>query len=66
MKAKWGVWCEVSGGVTGSRSAWMKREGKVIAFDTREEAEAEAKAARTSVSRFSQASFRYTARPLDE
>lgn len=44
----------------------MKREGQVIAFDTQEEAEAEAKAARTSVSRFSQASFRYTARPLDE
>jgi hypothetical protein len=23
-KEKWGIWCEVWGGITGSRSAWLK------------------------------------------
>ena len=63
---KWGVWCRVSGGVTGDRSAWMKRDGKVLAFETKEEAEQEARAARQGVGAFSVARFSYTALPLDE
>ena len=37
----WGVWTSVSGGVTGSRSAWMKNvDGDRIEFATEAEAEA--------------------------
>jgi len=39
---EWGVWCEVWGGVTGSREAWLKSNGARATFATREEAEAEA------------------------
>ncbi len=35
---QFGIWCEVWGGVTGSREAWMKRDGKVHAFLDEQEA----------------------------
>lgn len=28
-KKTWGVWCIVSGGVTGFREAWLKSDGKI-------------------------------------
>lgn len=28
----WGIWCQVSGGVTGHREAWLKGEGGTIAL----------------------------------
>lgn len=39
----WGVWCTVSGGVTGPRAAWLKDQGVRVELDTREEAEEEAR-----------------------
>jgi hypothetical protein len=41
--------CTVSGGITGSRSAYLKVNGEVAAFATREAAEAEAARCRTLV-----------------
>jgi hypothetical protein len=38
---KYGVWCSVTGGLTGDHEAWLKKEGVIIQFDTREEADAE-------------------------
>lgn len=59
----WGVWCEVWGGVTGAREAWLKNDGKIAAFATREEAETEARHLNDKMaSSRSRASFRYTAR----
>lgn len=40
--ASWGVWCEVWGGVTGRREAWLKQNGKVALFATRGAAAGEA------------------------
>src|SRR5262245_57457514 len=41
-QAKYGVWCTVSGGVTGFREAWMKSDGKIKVFSTHQAAQAEA------------------------
>lgn len=35
---KYGIWAKVSGGVTGTREAWVKSGGKVQLFDTLAEA----------------------------
>ena len=41
---KFRIWAEVSGGVTGHRQAWLKdAEDMVKEFDTREEAQREAR-----------------------
>ena len=40
---RWGVWCEVTGGVTGTRRAWLRHEDALAVYDKREDAEAEAK-----------------------
>jgi hypothetical protein len=60
----WGVWCEVWGGVTGSREAWLKIDGKVATFPTCDEAEAEARrlGQRMDARLYSAANFRYSAR----
>jgi len=42
MEKVYGVWCRVSGGMTGTREAWMKSGGRVARFETLEAAEAEA------------------------
>jgi hypothetical protein len=36
----YGIWTTVSGGVTGSRSAWLKEDGAAVTFATMAEAEA--------------------------
>jgi hypothetical protein len=36
------IWCTVSGGVTGPREAWLKSNGEIREFPTRELADAEA------------------------
>jgi hypothetical protein len=53
--------CHVSGGVTGTREAWMKKaDGSDETFDTREQAEACANEMnRTMNSIYSTAWFRY-------
>ena len=62
---RYGVWCEVWGGVTGHRSAWLKNKSTLASFATLADAEAEAERLRaTSARSLSRASFRYTARPL--
>jgi len=59
----WGVWCTVWGGVTGHREGWMKSNGEIRTFDTKEQAEAAA--ARMSVrSPYATASYSYTAMRL--
>jgi hypothetical protein len=64
---KWGIWCQVWGGVTGHREAWMKnREGKIAEFDTIEAAQEEARmhAKTTMGNPHRGASFSYSVRPL--
>jgi hypothetical protein len=63
---KWGIFCEVWGGITGRRSAWLKSNGKLAVFSSREEAEAEAKLCndKTNGNPHRTASFAYTVRPL--
>ena len=65
QRPRWGVWCEVSGGVTGARAAWLKRNGTRVEFATQAEAAAEAEAQRTRVARANNvATFHYTPRVL--
>lgn len=61
----WGVWCEVWGGVTGSRAAWLKSDG-ALRMMTRAEAIAEAERLQSSIASNPNriAEFSYTARPL--
>jgi hypothetical protein len=37
---KFRIWCEVPSGVTGRRSGWIRHNGDILFFTTREEAEA--------------------------
>ena len=37
------IWCDVWGGVTGSRAAWLKSNGEEIVFTDRSNAEATAR-----------------------
>ena len=57
------VWCRVSGGVTGTREAWLKSDGKVKIFRTAEEAKAEAKRLSADKSPYATADFHYHAVP---
>jgi hypothetical protein len=62
---RWGVWCQVSGGFTGPREAWLKSNGQRQEFRTQAEAEAEAQRCQADRSTSNaSASFRYTARVL--
>lgn len=59
----YGVWCVVSGGITGHREAWLKANGEVILFDTADDAEAEAHRLTTmSNTRHSTTDFSYSVR----
>jgi len=61
----YGVRCRVSGGVTGTREAWLKRDGQVAEFATHAEAEAEAQRLTTSMNGpYRTADFRYWAEEL--
>lgn len=59
---KWGVWCEVSGGVTGHREAWLKVNGEEVEYDTQDEAETAAATCRENVRGNTRATFHYSAR----
>lgn len=62
-----GIWCEVFGGITGHRSAWLKAtDGGIQRYDTRKEAEdiADGLARAYNDNPNRKASFRYSARPL--
>lgn len=39
----WGVWCRVSGGITGNREAWLKDGGNAAVLLAESEARAEAR-----------------------
>ena len=39
-ESRYGIWATVSGGSTGTRSAWTKSDGERMEFETYEEAEA--------------------------
>lgn len=62
---RYGVWCEVSGGVTGYRSAWLKSKGGVWTGNEgqaiRKAAELEAE---SNANPYRTAAFRYEARPM--
>jgi len=55
------VMCKVSGGVTGTRISQMKRNGELVWFDTKDEAEYAAQQARETIARnrFQTAHFQY-------
>jgi hypothetical protein len=56
------ILCEVSGGVTGYRSAYLKRDGKIVEFECRDEAEQEARRLneKTNGNPYRTADFHYT------
>jgi hypothetical protein len=60
----YGVWCEVWGGHTGNRAAWLKWNGVPQEFATLAEAEAEAQKMTDGLSNSGQARFRYSARVM--
>ena len=63
--AKFGVMCRRSGGMLGFAESLLKKDGQVQTFDTKEEAETEAKRCRDSMnSPYSSASFHYWAVPI--
>jgi hypothetical protein len=58
----YGIWCEVWGGVAGHRESWLKVEGEIQRYKTKEEAEAIAADIRTRTRSHATANFRYTAK----
>lgn len=61
----YGVWCTVSGGVTGTRSAWLKENGVVQEFSTLEAANVEAQKMQRSMNNPNAvASFTYVGRAM--
>ena len=64
----YGVWCVVSGGLTGRREAWMKGwNGEVAEFATKAEAEERATGLNEKMNNaYSVATFSYTARELPD
>lgn len=66
MTARFGVWCAVWGGVTGSRADWLKSGDSRAEFATLAEAEARAADLMQSRSLIGPAQFHYSARPLAE
>jgi hypothetical protein len=66
INPQFGIWCEVWGGVTGHRCAWLKSNGEQQRFTSRDEAEAEAMRLneQTNGNPHRTASFRYSVREL--
>lgn len=63
----YGVWCEVWGGVTGSRASWMKNNGERVEFATLKEAQdvAQKLTETIALNPHHTANFRYTAKKID-
>ena len=59
---KWKIYCEVSGGVTGYRAAWLKKDGKEQVFFVKAEAIVEAQRLNEKLNSnpFRTAEFKYT------
>lgn len=56
----YGIWCTVSGGVTGRREAWLKHKGIRATYETRDDAEREAMRLRAAMNDpYATATFRY-------
>jgi len=67
MGEKFGVWCEVWGGVTGSRQSWLKSLGSRVEFDNFTEASDCALQLMSALAeRPRSANFRYTPRRITE
>jgi hypothetical protein len=64
---KYGVWAEVSGGITGSRQGWLKSQGSRKVFDTLFEAQQEADELNRIMNDMHKPTvrFRYTAKQID-
>lgn len=63
---KYRIWASVSGGITGSREAWLKVNDEPVEYATRAEAQAEAdKQNKLMNSIYSVARFRYTVKEVE-
>lgn len=62
LAGEWGVWCEVFGGVTGPRAAWLKHDGNVQRFASKDLADHEARLLAARAAPNARANFRYTAK----
>jgi len=61
---KFGIWCAVSGGVTGHREAWLKEGGERVELDDYEKARQTAKELQDKKKDHPYAVFAYVARPI--
>lgn len=43
MKNRWGIFCTITGGITGHRVAWLHDRGQLCLYDDQQQAEAKAK-----------------------
>jgi hypothetical protein len=66
QSAAWGVWCQVWGGVTGRRAAWLTEGGAVARFDEARARERAAYLQRTMGGAGSGVTFSYVAKRFDE
>jgi len=64
--AKFRIWCRVSGGLTGTREAWLKkRNGKIYETKNRTTAQKEASRLNKTMGKNSMASFRYSVEEIN-
>ena len=65
MANTYGIWASVTGGITGSRTEWLKNlDNTYRTFDSCEEAEQVAADLRESMGKGSKATFSYTVREI--
>jgi hypothetical protein len=62
--ARFGIWCQVSGGITGERAGLMKDKGEIMTFLDRTAAEARAATYRAATRGGIGARFAYTVKEL--
>jgi hypothetical protein len=64
---RYGIWCEVFGGVTGHRQSWLKENGQRVEYDNAETAAREALRLdkQSNGNPYRTANFSYAVRQLD-
>jgi len=61
---RYGIWCAVSGGVSGHREAWLKQGNELLVFNDYESAKQSAKELQDAKRNHPSAVFAYVPRPI--
>ena len=60
MASRYRIWCRVSGGMTGTREAWLKHNGKIYEVATKVTAQKKAKQLNKDMGKNTMVNFHYS------